>query len=213
MTSDLISQEGNDNTVVGVEAFGATGKLKIVGNSNTVRIGARANLRQLRVEITGDACELIIGSKCKLRGFFQIKGRGSRIIIGDQTTATGASMVALEGKTIRIGKESMLSYHIEVRTSDAHALLDLETRKRINLPADVTVMDHVWIGARVVIAKGAVVPDDVVVGQGSLVNKVYTESHCVIAGTPAKVVKRGITWDRELATGLDQTEGADVPPI
>lgn len=201
--SDFIIVNGESNSLTGHEmTFGETGKLKITGNRNKVFVGEGTDLKGLRLEITGDDCEFIIGSKCKIRGFIQIKGIGSSMRIGNKSTATGISVVVIEGKTISIGDDCMLSYQIEMRTSDAHALLDINTRKRINLADNISIGNHVWIGARAVILKGACLPNDVVVAQGSMINKAYLDSHCVLAGTPAKVVKSGVTWDRKLSVGL-----------
>lgn len=204
MSEKNIEVNGDDNVIQGEEAFGLKGKLKVQGNRNKVIIGSKTDLSGVQLTITGNDCEVIIGSKCKFRGQWQVKHQGSKILIADKATGTGVKMIALEGKTISIGHDAMLSFNIEVRTSDAHSLLDLETRKRINPAADVSIGSHVWVGARSTIAKGSVIPDDVVVGQGSLVNKAFSESHCIIAGTPAKMLRRGITWDRQLATGTEE---------
>ncbi|WP_435656100.1 hypothetical protein [Brucella pituitosa] len=203
MAEKNIQVTGNENSIQGEDAFGEKGILKIRGDRNKVVIGPKTDLSGVQLTITGNDCEVIVGSKCKFRGQWQVKHQGSKILIADKATGTGVKMIALEGKTISIGHDAMLSFNIEIRTSDAHALLDLETRKRINPAADVSIGSHVWVGARSTVAKGSIIPDDVVVGQGSLVNKSFSESHCVIAGTPAKVLRRGITWDRQLATGME----------
>jgi hypothetical protein len=57
--------------------------------------------------------------------------------------------------------------------------------------------DNVWIGARVMILKGAVVPNGSVVGAMAMVNKKFDEEHVLIAGVPAKVVRTNIEWRRE----------------
>ncbi len=204
LSEENIEVSGTDNVISGQEAFGLKGKLKVQGDRNRVIIGQNTDLTGVQLTITGDNCEVIVGSKCKFRGQWQVKHQGSKILIADRATGTGVKMIALEGKTISIGHDAMLSFNIEIRTSDAHALLDLQTRKRINPAADVLIGSHVWVGARTTVAKGSVLPDDVVVGQGSLVNKPFSESHCVIAGVPAKLLRRGITWDRQLATGTEE---------
>ena len=157
-------------------------------------------------------CEVNIGRLTSLKGRQQAKDVGSRITIGDLTTVVGFNVISLEGKSISVGRDCMFSNNIEIRNSDAHALIDIATGRRINLSADVRIGDHAWIGARTFIGKGAVLPDDVIVAQGSLINKVHQEGHCVLAGQPARIVRRGVTWDRHLSTGLELQEYAPLEP-
>ena len=40
------------------------------------------------------------------------------------------------------------------------------------------------------------IPDNCVVGYKSLVNKIFKENNCIIAGHPATVVRHDITWKK-----------------
>ncbi|WP_155243820.1 hypothetical protein [Butyrivibrio fibrisolvens] len=42
--------------------------------------------------------------------------------------------------------------------------------------------------------KGAEIADDCVIAAGAIVSKKYEEKNCILAGIPAKIVKRGINW-------------------
>ncbi|MCB6663487.1 hypothetical protein LI167_09075 [Phocaeicola dorei] len=55
---------------------------------------------------------------------------------------------------------------------------------------------YVWIGKDVKIGKNTKIPDDSIVGWGSIVTKVFHEPNIILAGIPAKIIKRGINWDR-----------------
>lgn len=44
--------------------------------------------------------------------------------------------------------------------------------------------------------KNTKIPDDSIVGWGSIVTKVFHEPNIILAGIPAKIIKRGINWDR-----------------
>lgn len=115
---------------------------------------------------------------------------------GDYSTTVGVYILCQEGCNVRIGRHSMLSREIEIRTTDAHSVIDLETGNRLNTPADVIIGDHVWVGVGVILNKGTVIPNDTIVGAGAFVNKPFEEEHTAIAGAPAKVVRRGVTWNR-----------------
>lgn len=91
----------------------------------------------------------------------------------------------------------MFSYDITVRTTDAHSILDYTTRERINYGSSISIGDHVWVGASALISKGVCIPNDCIIGARSFVNRTITEEHTIIAGSPAKIVRTGVTWDRE----------------
>ena len=42
--------------------------------------------------------------------------------------------------------------------------------------------------------KGVNIEDNCVIGSSSLVNKSFKESNVIIAGVPAKIIKRDIEW-------------------
>lgn len=65
--------------------------------------------------------------------------------------------------------------------------------KRINPSKDITVGERVWIGSKVSVLKGVEIGDSSIVGSGSVVTGKY-ESNVVIAGNPAKIIKRQIDW-------------------
>ncbi len=44
--------------------------------------------------------------------------------------------------------------------------------------------------------KGSNIPNNTIIGTGSLLSKKFVDENTIIAGIPAKVVKRGVGWDR-----------------
>ncbi len=88
----------------------------------------------------------------------------------------------------------MFSYGIYIWTCDSHEIYDKNTDMRINQDKDVVIADNVWVGRNVSVHKGSVIPQGCVVGANSFVNKEFQEQNCILAGTPAKIVKRGVYW-------------------
>lgn len=66
----------------------------------------------------------------------------------------------------------------------------------INFAQSIEIGKHVWVGKDVKIGKNTKIPDNSIVGWGSIVTKVFNEPNIILAGIPAKIVKRGINWDR-----------------
>ena len=98
-------------------------------------------------------------------------------------------------KKIMIGKDCMFSYGINIWTGDGHPIYDLTTGERINEDQDVIIGNHVWMGRNVSVHKGGVIPDGCVIGANSFVTKKFEEPNCIIAGTPAKIIKKNIRWE------------------
>lgn len=55
---------------------------------------------------------------------------------------------------------------------------------------DVYIGDYCWIGANAVILPGVKLGPHTVVAAGSIVTKSFPEGYCVIAGNPAKIIKK-----------------------
>lgn len=90
----------------------------------------------------------------------------------------------------------MLSTEIEVRTSDSHSIISLTEKKKLNHEKGVFIGDHVWIAKRSLIQKGSVIPEDNIIGFGSMVNKPLIGSNKTFVGVPVKEVKSNVTWSR-----------------
>lgn len=90
----------------------------------------------------------------------------------------------------------MLSTDIVIRSGDSHSVIDISTGCRVNLSESIFIGDHVWMGYGVSVGKGAFIQKNTVVGSRSFVNKKFEMGNCILAGTPARVVKKGVIWDR-----------------
>ncbi len=91
----------------------------------------------------------------------------------------------------------MFSNHIIVRTSDSHPIYDTLTKQRINSPKPVNIGNHVWIAPNTKIMKGAIIPDNCIIGSDTTITKTFSEPNSLIVGRPAKVVRTNVDWTRE----------------
>lgn len=99
---------------------------------------------------------------------------------------------------IEIGRDCMFSKNIEIWASDGHAIYEENEKKVINkCRSKVIIGNHVWVGSNVIFTKSGSIGDNSVVGTGSVVTKNFMEGNIVIAGNPAKVIKKGINWSRK----------------
>jgi len=91
-----------------------------------------------------------------------------------------------------IGLNTRLSWECQVFDSNFHYLVDNNgyTTKCLG---EVIIGENVWIGNKVTINKGTVLPNKTIVGSGSFVNKDFSQygEGCIVAGMPAKFIKSG----------------------
>ncbi len=174
--------------------------ISITGNNNRVEIELPANFVGVSIVIDGDNNKFSLKStkhRTIRHTTFGLEG-GSEISVGSGLSVyREVNIVAKNGKNISIGDECMFAREIMIRNNDGHIILDRESGEVINPPEDIIIGDNVWIGMRVLIFKGTVIPNGSVVGAGALVNKKFDEENILIAGVPAKKIRSNIEWRRE----------------
>ncbi|WP_456110617.1 3-deoxy-manno-octulosonate cytidylyltransferase [Roseburia inulinivorans] len=99
--------------------------------------------------------------------------------------------------SVYIGDDCMLSKEITIWGSDGHAIIDCEKNRVMNIEKKgVYIGNRVWVSAGVTFTKNAKVLDNSVIGTGSIVTKEFDETNILLAGNPAKIIKRNIKWYR-----------------
>lgn len=205
------------------KAFNSSYKRNIKGFNNQLRLNRAALLYNSRFDIFGDSNEIVVETSTMLKNVrFYIKGNHNRIYISGDVEFRNGGLLWIEddnclieigkGSTfnghthlaatepnsvLSVGEDCMFAYDIDVRTGDSHSIIDLNTNKRINYAKDVIIGNHVWIAAHVTILKGSIISPDSVVATRSVVTKDFKKSNVLIGGSPAKILKERITWDRK----------------
>lgn len=203
----LITRETlNADVTIGEENLFKDVKIQATGTKNKILIGDCNSFDDCGIFIKGNNNSIIIGDNCKLKGTqLMCIGDDNKIIIGGETTIYGefwgkVHLHTMEATTIVLGKDCMLSGNIVLRTTDGHAIIDKNGR-RLNLPKDIIIGNHVWIGMNAMILKGSSIPDNSIVGANSVVTKIFQKKDTTtiyIAGNPAKVIKQNKDyWIRE----------------
>lgn len=177
----------------------------VMGKNNTLELGSNACLRKVALKIKGSNNRIVIGANTMIGENSKIilMGNNLELIIGEWCTLNHDDelLVQEDNSKIHIGSYCMFSHHINIRTSDAHPIYDIETNERTNPARNVFIGNHVWIGANVIVQKGSIIGNDCVVATYSVVNhKINPASNdelqhnTIYAGIPAKAVRRDIYW-------------------
>jgi acetyltransferase-like isoleucine patch superfamily enzyme len=173
-------------------------RVKFKGRNNVLRVASQQNIAQLFVDFDCDNGLLEIGSSTgvpALRAAIRV-GDGCTVTIGrNVSSTTTVAMSTAEGTSITIGDDVMIASDIQIRADDGHPIFDVRTGRRVNVSRSIVIGDHVWLGLGSCVLGGATIGDGTVVGMRSIVTR-SLPNNVVAAGSPAKVVKRHIAWER-----------------
>lgn len=176
---------------------GAGITLKTDGGGNRVTVGVPL-VGQGCVLDVGGGCDVQIAPNCVLSGLFLFARAGAVIRIGPSTGFNGlVKVLAHERARIDIGELCLFGDGVNVTVSDMHSIIDEASGQRINPAADVTLGNHVWLGQNVLVLKGARIGEHTVVGANGLVTGTLP-AHSLCVGSPARVIRSGITWRHDL---------------
>lgn len=168
--------------------------LIVKGDNNVVNIGTILLRYSTILGMTG--LKLIIGQLPGLGAGVSRVANNCRVDIGNRVVINGVTLYLQEDDShVSIGDDSQLSWGIDIWCTDAHTITNLEGEP-INFAKSIEIGKHVWIGKDAKVGKNTKISDNSIVGWGSIVTKEFNETNVIIAGTPAKIVKRGINWDR-----------------
>ena len=173
------------------------GHILMSGSRNKLIIQKGVRLNNTYITIGGRDNTLIIGKDVVFSegGRVKIEHNNNFLEIGGNTRIINAFFVLGDNNTkMTIGENCLFSAAVIIRNDDGHSIVD-ESGNRINYPKDTTIGNHVWIGYGVNVLKGTIIGNDCVVGTKSVLTGKTFPDKCLIAGSPAKVIKEGINWD------------------
>ena len=196
----IVDKYGNKKRVYKLKNF----NVKIIGSNNIVEIHETASFAKIYGIIQGKNNKLIIRENCIFYENVYIGmccSRNNRqIIIGKDVTIISAELHCWgNDSTIRINNDCMFSSNINICTSDGHPIFNKDTGKMAKTGRFVIIGEHCWIGAKANILKNVKLASNTIVGACSVVTKCVNEEYCAIAGNPAKIIKRNLTWSKEIS--------------
>lgn len=135
-----------------------------------------------------------------------MRSHGQLLFWGRGASAVGLSVeMEGEGRATVIGDDALISGGVWVRNHDMHAMHDLRSGALISRPPCDTVIErHVWLG------QDSLLLGTERVGMGSIIGartlaKGTIPPRVVVAGTPARVIREGVSWGRQ-SSGMTDAE-------
>ena len=140
------------------------------------------------VELQRDATLAIDGRVRLGDGAKILVGPGATVSIGDDTHFDGDSRLICAA-SVSIGAGCAIAWEVLIMDTDFHRL-----DGRAGCDAPVRIGDRVWIGVGAKILKGVSVGDGAVIAAGATVTR-DVPAGALVAGSPARIVREGVTWD------------------
>lgn len=155
------------------------------------------NMRRSRLETAlymAKNSKLTIGGKNNGRVLI---GYGSCIQVGENAelhigdTFINREVKIICNKELTIGDNCIMAMGVVIRDNDGgnHQILSPEYTNA----KPVKIGNHVWLGENSMVLKGVTIGDGAVVAASSVVTK-DVPPRCLVAGTPAKVIRENIDW-------------------
>lgn len=142
----------------------------------------------------GDGVVCVSSFHSNLAGLYQrsiiLARAGAKLDIGDDVRMSGVTIYSRE--SIRVGKHTSIGGNVKIFDHDFHPV---NPQERLDHPNSgmktrpVDIGENVFIGVNVIILKGSKIGNNCVIGAGAVVSGTF-EDNTVIAGNPAKVIKK-----------------------
>lgn len=176
---------------------------KLAMKATKVKYGKGLQLKGVPVIFNKGGATLEIGDNCVIKSSFLsnlvglysrtiilTRCAGARISIGNNVGISGATIYARS--SITIGDDTQIGGNTKILDNDFHPI-DAQARladdrSQIGI-RPIVIGKNCFIGCNSLILKGTRLGDNCVVGAGAVVSGVF-EDNCVIAGNPARVIKR-----------------------
>ena len=184
---------------------------KLIMRLTHVQYGKNLTLKGVPVIFNKSGATLTLGDNVTIKSSFLsnlvglysrtiivTRAPGAVISIGNNVGISGATIYARKG--ISIGDKTCVGGNVKILDNDFHPI-DVEDRIRLLndvhggdaselIPSkEIVIGKNCFIGCNAIILKGTVLGDGCVVGAGAVVSGKF-DDNCVIAGNPAKVIRR-----------------------
>lgn len=199
LRGNKVNEEGRGNVVNTEGASVERCSFYFYGHNNKVIIKPGASVKDCEIRMYGHGHTLLIDENAILtQSLFWFEDHDCQISIGSHTTMQRYGHIAVTepGRKIEIGSRCMFSFNVDIRNGDSHSILDIESGQRVNWAKNIKIGSHVWLGAYTQVLGGSEIGQNAIVGIRSLVNGSIPENSIAV-GIPARVAKRGFTWDSE----------------
>lgn len=138
-----------------------------------------------------NAGSIVFRGECFLGSGVRISNKGE-IVFGDKLFVSANSDFVC-AKKIQIGDHSTISWDCLVMDTDFHHIFVKDDENQIQENENpIIIGNHVWVGCRSSVMKGAKIPDHCIIASDSKVTKELEMSYSLYGGN--RVLKQNVDW-------------------
>ena len=144
----------------------------------------------------GTNSKLVFKGGCNItKGFFINIYDDAILCFGNNTSFNPFLVIKCE-ENISIVDDCIFGWNVTIMDGDGHAIFVCDNDELVNKKTSIVINQRCWIAANATILKGSYISDDSVVAAGAIVTKKVLESNVILAGNPAKIIKRNVYWKK-----------------
>ena len=125
--------------------------------------------------------------KASIHNGCAIRNNGN-IIFGSNFQASSPSTFICYNN-ISFGDECLVGWNCQFSDGDTHKIISIEDGTVLNPNKGIDIGHHVWFGAFCRVHKGITIKNDCVIAANTVLTKSFSESNCVIGGSPNKYLR------------------------
>lgn len=179
------------------------GLYKLLLKCNHIKLGKKLKLKGVPFIYNASKSIITVGDNCVIKSSFLsnlvglysrtiivTRVEGAEIHIGNRVGISGATIYARQ--RIIVGDDTNIGGNVKILDNDFHPINPEARRNDIKEEIGtkpIVIGQNCFIGCNALILKGTVLGNNCVVGAGAVVSGMF-EDNCVIAGNPAKVIRK-----------------------
>ena len=155
--------------------------------------------------VIGKSVKIYENARIECYGTFKEQALNPKLIINNNVIINN-NFTALIADECSIGENTIIAHNVSI-INENHGIdlaIGVPFHEQVLTTRPITIGKNCWIGCNVVLIPGASLGDNCVVGAGAVVNKTFP-SNTMIAGVPAKIIKR---YDPNTGTWANYSDGA-----
>lgn len=187
-------------------------KITFQGSGNVLYCENNVNLVNCSILFGGSNSLIYLSSTNSNYSFNLHIFQNSVVFIGRDNNLTPPININIqEHQNLIIGDEGIIGSGTNIRTSDAHIVYDINTKKRINHSGSVLIGDHVWLGHLSYVSKGVNIGSGTIIDNYSYVpSNVKLESNNLYGGNPIKLLKKEIFFTKDYVGNFEKEYSDNV---
>lgn len=188
----------NDNQIIGNPILNNT-TITFRGKNNILFCENDVNLISSSLSFEGDNSLIYLSSSKFSYPLILVVNSDSTVFFGkDNSIFSPFNAGVQESQNLIIGDDGLIFSGVNIRTSDAHAIYNANSKDRINFSESVFIGDHVWLGHLAYISRGVHIGSGAIIGNKSFLSpNCKVSSNTYMLGNPAKVFEDNVFFTKD----------------